>query len=47
MRDRELVDHGDAEPGLDQRADRGAEPRPDGDVVGQFLRAKISDMMRP
>ena len=33
----ELVDHGDAEPGLDQRADRGAEPRPDGDVVVEFV----------
>ena len=47
MRDGELVDDGDAEPGLDQRADGGAEPRPDRDVVGQFIAAKISAMIRP
>ena len=37
MGDGELIDHRDAEPCLDQRADRGAEPRPDGDVVVQFI----------
>ena len=43
----ELIDDRDAEAGLDQRADRGAEPRPDGDVVAEVLRAKISAMIRP
>src|SRR3954449_11509892 len=37
MGDGELIDHGDAESGLDQRADRGAEPRPYRDVVAEFL----------
>src|SRR5665213_4245348 len=37
MRDRELIDHRNAEPGLDQRTDRGSETRPDGDVVGEFI----------
>ena len=40
MRDGELIDHRDAEPRLDQRADRGAEPRPDRDVVAEFVAGK-------
>ncbi len=37
MGDGELIDHRDPEPGLDQRADRGAKPRPDRDVVAEFI----------
>src|SRR3954466_10088809 len=40
MGDGELVDHGNAEAGLDQRAYGGAEARADGDVVTEFLARK-------
>eukprot|EP01035_Chromulina_nebulosa_P055796 gene55796-76480_t len=37
MGDGELVDDGDAEARADQRAHRGAEAGPDGDVIGQLI----------
>src|ERR1700676_283061 len=40
MGNRELIDDGDTEPGLDQRAHRGAEPRADGDIVVELLAGK-------
>src|SRR6185436_3715251 len=40
MGDGELIDHGNTEPRLDQRADRRAEPRTDGYVVLEFLAGK-------
>ena len=47
MCDGELVNDGDTEPCLDQRADRRAEPSPNGYIVLEFLGANISAMMRP
>src|SRR5216683_8266892 len=36
----ELIDDGDPKPGLDQRADRSAEARLDGDVIGELMAGK-------
>src|SRR6476660_6671803 len=40
MGDGELIDDGDTEPCLDQRADRRAEPRTDSYIVLEFLAGK-------
>src|SRR5712672_631002 len=36
----ELIDDGDTKPGLDQCADRGAEPGANGDIVVELLAGK-------